>query len=111
MIWDRAQTIGLAKESCTSCFGIGLTGLRRVEPEPCNCVLRAIFRACYARFRYYAIKERFISTVRLTSVQGRERKKTFGRPVEEYLADFCLVSKRVLSEDEYRVFRCRYLMG
>ncbi|MGH9721928.1 MAG: hypothetical protein ACRD8O_17110 [Bryobacteraceae bacterium] len=52
-----------------------------------------------------------MSTVRLTSVHGRDRKKTYGRPVEEYLADFCLISKRVLNDEEYRVFRFRYLLG
>lgn len=30
---------------------------------------------------------------------------------EEYLADFCLVSRRTLSELEYRIFKYHFLLG
>jgi hypothetical protein len=35
----------------------------------------------------------------------------FGRKDEEYMADFCLVSRRNLSEDEHRLFRYHFLLG
>ena len=36
---------------------------------------------------------------------------TWGRKDEEYIADFCLISKRVLDEEEYRIFKFHYLLG
>ncbi|MGA2132730.1 MAG: hypothetical protein ABSH50_10590 [Bryobacteraceae bacterium] len=36
---------------------------------------------------------------------------TYGRKVEEYLADFCLVSRRTLTGLEYDVFRFHFLLG
>jgi hypothetical protein len=30
---------------------------------------------------------------------------------EEYMADFCLVSRRVLDETQHRIFRYHYLLG
>ena len=30
---------------------------------------------------------------------------------EEYIADFCLVSRRTLDEAQYRIFRFHYLLG
>src|ERR1700688_4610624 len=51
MDWDRSETIALAKTSCTHCHGDGLRPGRGSKSSACNCVLRAVFRACYARFR------------------------------------------------------------
>jgi len=36
---------------------------------------------------------------------------SFGRKHEEYMADFCLVSRRSLTEAEYRLFRYHFLLG
>jgi hypothetical protein len=36
---------------------------------------------------------------------------TWGRKDEEYIADFCLVSRRSLDESEYRLFRYHFLLG
>ncbi|MGA2581541.1 MAG: hypothetical protein ABSH24_36790 [Bryobacteraceae bacterium] len=35
----------------------------------------------------------------------------YGRKVEEYIADFCLVSRNALSPLEYDIFRFHYLLG
>ncbi|HVN07005.1 MAG TPA: hypothetical protein VMT86_21455 [Bryobacteraceae bacterium] len=35
----------------------------------------------------------------------------YGRKVEEYMADFCLVSRRNLTPFEYDVFRFHFLLG
>jgi hypothetical protein len=72
MIWDRSETIGLAKESCAYCEGEGQRSIRKGQPTPCNCVLRAIFRACYARFRYCVTKEKFMSKVSLVPCRARK---------------------------------------
>jgi hypothetical protein len=111
MTWDRSDTIALAKTACTHCHGYGMRVRRNNEEGPCECVFRAIFRACYARFRYLAQQEKHVSRVKLELCAGKERSTTYGRRVEEYLADFCLVSRRTLTPREYDLFRFHYLLG
>jgi hypothetical protein len=110
--WSQTEILALAKESCTQCQGYGLRRSSRKGPaSPCNCVLRGIFKACYARFRHCIIKQQHVSTVRLEQVGGKDRRMTWGRKDEEYVADFCLVSRRSLDEEEYRIFKFHYLLG
>ena len=110
--WSRTEILALAKETCTQCQGYGLRLSSRKGPaSPCNCVLRGIFKACYARFRQCILKQQHVSTVRLEQVGGKDRRMTWGRKDEEYVADFCLVSRRVLDEEEYRIFKFHYLLG
>lgn len=109
--WSRSETIALAKTSCTHCHGDGLRPGRGGKPTACNCVLRAIFRACYARFRYCVTKEKYMSKVTLTLCAGKDRRQTWVRKDEDYAADFCLVSRRTLDDFEYRVFRNHFLLG
>jgi hypothetical protein len=110
--WNRSETIGLAKEGCVLCHGFGLRSSNRTGLDaPCNCVLRAIFRACYARFRYCTAGEKHMTQARLELVGGKDRRGIWGRKDEEFCADFYLVSKRVLDESEYKLFRCHYLLG
>ncbi len=111
--WDRTETIALAKESCTHCHGYGLRRYGRDGSVnvPCNCVLRNIFRACHSRFRYCVSKERHMSHARLERVPGRDGSQSWGRKDEEYIADFSLVSRRILDEEEYKIFRYHFLLG
>jgi hypothetical protein len=110
--WSQTEILALAKESCTQCQGYGLRRSSRKGPaSPCNCVLRGIFKACYARFRHCIMRQQHVSTVRLEQVGGKDRRMTWGRKDEEYVADFCLVSRRVLDEEEYRIFKFHYLLG
>jgi hypothetical protein len=111
--WTHSETIAIAKESCVQCQGVGLrdSNSRKGQKTPCNCVLRNIFRLCYARFRYCIEKEKHVSHVRLAVIGGTERRTVWGRRDEEYIADFCLVSKRVLEESEYKLFRFHFLLG
>jgi hypothetical protein len=74
-------------------------------------VFRAIFRACYARFRACASKEKYISRVSLEANPGRQRKSVWGLKDEEYIADFCLVSRRTLNDREHRIFKYHFLLG
>ncbi|MGH9627804.1 MAG: hypothetical protein ACRD7E_05630 [Bryobacteraceae bacterium] len=48
-------------------------------------------------------------TLELSS--GVERRATWGRKDEEYMADFCLVTKRTLTAEEYRIFKYHFLLG
>ncbi|MBK9169263.1 MAG: hypothetical protein IPM24_17625 [Bryobacterales bacterium] len=109
--WDRDVTFGLAMPSCVHCGGHGTRNGRRGMEVPCNCVFRAIFRACYERFRFCAAKEKYISKVSLVPCRGRDRRLTYERLIEDYIADFCLVSKRHLSDLDYRIFRYHFLLG
>ncbi len=85
---------------------------RAGKESPCNCVLRNIFRACYARFRECVEKDKQIPRVQLERGPGGGGRKYFwSRKEEEYIADFCLVSKRSLEKDEYEVFKFHFLMG
>lgn len=111
MEWTRSETLALAQQSCTFCYGLGLRPGRGGVSTPCNCVFRAIFRACYARFRQCVMKEKHISRVSLEANPGRQRKSVWGMKNEEYVADFILVSKRTLSEREYAIFKYHFLLG
>jgi hypothetical protein len=111
MNWDRSVTIALAKESCVHCGGHGQSSIRWGRPRPCNCVLRAIFRACYARFRYCVSKEKFMTKVTLVPCHGKEQKMTYARLDEDYIADFSKVTRRTLDNFDYDIFRYHFLLG
>ena len=111
MQWTRSDTIALANQLCTRCHGLGLRGMGWTSQQPCNCVLRTIFRACYARFRYCATQEKHMSRASLEFIAGREGRFAWGRKDEEYMADFCLVSRRTLDEFEYKLFKFHFLLG
>ena len=111
MEWTRSETLALAAPACNICLGLGLRIGRYGATHPCNCVLRAIFRACYDRFRECANREKYMSHVTLDPLPGKDRKGAWGRKDEEFSADFCLVSKRTLSEGEYLVFKYHFLLG
>jgi hypothetical protein len=111
MEWTRSETLALAAPSCNICHGLGLRSGRNQNLQPCNCVFRAIFRACFARFRDCSTREKYISKATLDPVPGKDRRGAWGRKDEEYLADFCLVSRRSLTEQEHRIFKYHFLLG
>ncbi len=111
MQWTRTETLALAIHNCTQCHGSGLRLGKKGTVIPCNCVLRSIFRICYCRFVRCVTQERHLSRVRLEPHVGRSRPSTWGRKDEEYIADFCLVSRRVLTEEEHQLFRFHFLLG
>ena len=111
MKWDRSETIGLAKPFCVTCKGVGQKPNLKERSIPCNCVLRAIFRACYARFRDCVSKEKFMSKVSLVPCRGKEQTQSYARLDEDYIADFCLVSRRALNGFDYKIFRNHFLLG
>jgi len=111
MEWTRSETLALAGLTCSSCHGLGLRAVRGNALQPCHCVFRSIFRACLTRFQECVAGERYVSRVTLEVMPGQEHKGTWGRKQEEFIADFCLVSRRALEEDEYRIFRYHFLLG
>lgn len=111
MQWTRSETLALAQQSCVLCYGLGLREVRQGAPTPCACVFRAVFRACFNRFRECADKERRISQISLEAIPGKKYKAVYSRKDEEYIADFCLVSRRVLSESDHKIFKFHVLHG
>jgi hypothetical protein len=112
MEWTHSETIGLSNVRCAKCDGTGLRpGLHRDGKSPCNCVLRNIFRACLKRFYFCAVNEPYRSKVVLMPCQGHDVNCTWSRTSEDYMADFYLVAKRILAEDEFKVFRFHFLLA
>jgi hypothetical protein len=112
MEWTHSETIGLSNVKCTKCEGAGLRpGPQRNGKAPCNCVLRNIFRACLKRFYFCAANEPYRSKVTLMPCQGMDVNCTWTRTSGDYMADFYLVAKRVLTEDEFKIFRYHFLLS
>jgi hypothetical protein len=49
--------------------------------------------------------------VSLEANPGRHRKSVWGLKNEEFMADFCLVSRRTLDDYQYKVFKYHFLLG
>src|SRR5260370_10978762 len=110
MDWTRSETLALAAPGCNTCLGLGLRVGRKQSMHPCNCVLRAIFRACFERFRDCANREKYMSRVTLDHLPRKDRRAACGRKDEEDMADFCLVNKPALAEDEHPIVRYHILL-
>jgi hypothetical protein len=113
-VWTRSETLALAQQSCVYCFGLGQRLGRHGAETPCNCVFRAIFRACYNRFCALATLDRKFAHVSAASLENRNGARgqgMWGRKDEEYCADFCLVAQRSLTIAQHRLFRFHYLLG
>jgi len=110
--WNRSEVIGLAKETCAHCLGYGMRDINELGvPSPCGCVLRSVFRICNRKFRYLATQEKHISQARMEHTNGKDQRMAWGRREEEFMADFCITARRVLSEREHKLFRFHYLLG
>jgi len=112
MEWTRSETIGLASASCVFCRGLGLrkTPIKE-ESKPCGCVFRAIFRACFVRYRHCVEKAGVTSCMTLDHAEGPTGHRFWGRRNEEYIADFELVCRRSLNREEFEVFQWHFLQG
>lgn len=110
MQWNRSNTLGLAKNSCSFCHGHGMRVQYKIKQSPCSCVFRSVFRVCLRRFRECAISESYTATVSWDYYAAGGRR-VMGRKKEEYMADFCLIAQRTLGEFEYRVLRFYFLLG
>jgi len=111
MEWNRSSAIGLALTSCTHCGGHGMRVLRRGVEKPCPCVFRAVFRACYNRFREYENASEQPGAVSLESNQGQTGHRVYSMKHQEYVADFCLAARRALNDQDYKFFRYVFLLG
>jgi len=58
------------------------------------------------------MKEKHLSRVSLDPCfSGKDRRYVYSRKIEDYMADFCLVSRRSLDDFDYKVFRYHFLLG
>jgi len=55
-------------------------------------------------------QDKYISRSRLELVTGSNTNYNWGRKDEEYIADFCLVTQRSLTDCEYRIFKYHFLL-
>ena len=111
MEWNRSNTIGLASESCCYCNGDGMRPVYEDKQAPCNCVFRAAFRACYARFRECAISGEQPGNVEWEIIGGPGGRRMYSRRHEEFMADFTLIARRELNDLDYKIFRIYHLLG
>lgn len=99
--------LALADFRCSYCFGRGMRGKRN-----CECVMRRIFRACLAHYRYiHSFQDSISSCVATISRHGGATKLYYSRKSEEFCADFCVIAKRALTPKQWRIFQMRYLDG
>lgn len=111
MLVKRSTAIGLATVACIYCHGEGTRIIRYGKEVACNCAFRMAFRGCLNRFRECTINGAHASTVSLEMVRGRQGNRVYSRKNEEYMADFFLVSRRVLTEPDFEIFRLHFLLG
>jgi hypothetical protein len=111
MLWNRSNTIGLASASCCYCEGLGLRPVYKNHTVPCGCVFRSVFRVCMNRFRECNANEGLTGTVSWEHCSGTQGCRTYSRKREEFMADFCLISRRTLEPAEYQLFRFYFLLG
>jgi predicted DNA-binding protein (UPF0251 family) len=102
-VWDEGLMLGLADDRCSRCGGMGkLPRLIRRDISPCGCVLRRIFRICLARWEYCKLNSH-VSVMRMDRFARGGGRYSFGRKQEEYIADFELLLRHALTEQELDV--------
>ncbi len=110
MQWNPHQAALLAGRDCLLCQAFG------VRPGAplllCDCVYRAVFRTCLAKFRQCAKTDPYRRLVTFDrNLRGVDRRLTWARRNEDYCADFHAAGRRVLPENLYRVFSFYHLLG
>ena len=110
---DSIRNISISLQQLRAkCHGMGLRRRPRIQRRPpVIAFFRAIFRACYDQFIRCASEGPRLSNARLEFNAGTNRRCTYGRREEEYIADFCLLSRRALTDAEHRIFRYHFLLG
>ena len=99
--------IALAKTGCMHCNGIG-----RRDGAICTCVHWNIFNIVWTKLRYCAAGYHCLRPIPLDHfADGGGSKLGQRMQSAEFIADVALTAKRTLSEDDYRLFRFRYLLG
>jgi len=113
--WDARELRFLAVRDCAECSGLGCHSRISIGPNgersplPCDCVLSRIFRISYGKFVEIAEWPKFMRRVDIDrhGPNGYE----LSMPGEEYCADFAMLGRRTLTDEEYALFRMFFLEG
>jgi hypothetical protein len=111
---SRGSCLALSRLSCDSCGGLGIVRTRiDTDTTPCECVDRECFRVCWNRFRTLVDQTgNRPRTINLTGMPRVARRiSSRGNRNSDYLADFYLLAKRILTHEEWQVFSPAYLLG
>jgi hypothetical protein len=108
--WEQGLASTVALRGCAFCHGRGMRFGHALRLEPCDCVFRSIFRICYNKFAECASQDRHLSQISVLGPIG-QRKYSWSRKSEEYIADFELTARRILTEPEWRCFREHFVRG
>lgn len=110
--WTHESVAGLFKPLCVRCKNSGLLTAYK-QKIPCGCVTRAIFRACWRKWKDIHANGISLrsSLLRMTQPSGPVNSPhPTSRNHEEFCADFELIAKRTLTDPfEYAVFRLHFL--
>ena len=106
---DADEVWQLPDRRCKHCGGKGTRVTYETHHVICSCVFRAMFRECLAYFRSCYVSG--FGIVSLEHCSGPCGRRLYSRKQEEYVADFDLVSRRVLNDQDYLIFRSYFLLG
>lgn len=100
---ERCFAIALSSPKCQHCRGLGLDRFK-TDPEVCVCVWRAVYRLSVQRAEDYENRSLGASvTLKLVRTGGI----TQARPYSEFLIDMHNAARRVLTPEEFSVFKNR----
>lgn len=98
--------ISLASEDCNLCKGFGTIGYRIKGPEVCRCVFKEVARLCTRKWR-----ESVIYPLMRPAITLRSNGPMIEFPQSDYLADFEIILRRVLSGFAYSAYRLYNMEG
>jgi hypothetical protein len=100
----------LASYDCLICRGEGLVKTFGVfQYAACKCVLRNIFNRKLKRYLDLRAEDKWCSPV--IPLRTSNGNLVWGRPHEEYQAEFYATAKRSLTEEQFALFRLHFLDG
>ena len=99
----RALLLANSAADCDDCHGTGV----RPRSGACQCALRAMFKACWLKFKTVAAGGHLLPPISPGQKGGTRRVWR----LQELSADFVLIARRVLTPSEYRLFSAHYLLG
>jgi hypothetical protein len=108
--WDRSMTIGLSKASCFFCHGYGMLPVLNGDEQPCKCVFRAVYRACLRRMTECQQLSHHTGRITWDRCGGPSGYRVYSRKREEFIADFCGISRRVLEDLDYEIQRLHHVL-
>lgn len=111
--YTRSDDIALADSHCAVCDGVGQVPTKW-GIDTCPCVHRTVFQICLNKWRTIVdleqMEQKTSTAVHRTS-DGKSSSMSFGRPREEYVADFEALAKRTLDARGMFILRCHLLYG